>query len=123
MSEEFIKEARIKAAGLLIQVVLQKMSVLEALKKLPKDLNDPSVSACFHILVHFESDEDLRKKDSLYKEVQDEFLVEAADTLSKGEPLPVTIIREYLDFYGSDLIYKKNTKENILKRLKRNINQ
>ena len=115
-------EQRRQVAKLLVDVILGKIKVLDALKIFPKDSNDDSVNTCFHILVHFESDEDLRKKDSLYKETQDEFIVETAETLLKGNALPADIISEYKKFYQNDLIYRKNSKENIIKRLKRVIN-
>ncbi len=117
-----ITDARKKTAKILVDVILGKISVSEALKIFPREIDDPSVKTCFHILVHFESDEDLRKKDPLYKETQDEFIVETAETLLKGESLPVNIIKEYQDFYGNDLFYRKMTKENILKRLGKIIN-
>ncbi len=121
MQEEVIKTRR-EVAKLLVDVILGKIATLEALKKFPKNSSDPSVNTCFHILVHYESDVELRKKDPLYKETQDEFIVDTAQTLLKGDELPINIIREYKDFYGHDLIYRKNTKENIIKRLRRIIN-
>lgn len=117
-----VVELRKKTAKLLIDVVLGKISVLQALKSFPDNSSDLSVNTCFHILVHYEADEELRNKDKLYKETQDEFVVSVAETLLKGESLPVNIIDEYKVFYESDLIYKKNSKENIIKRLRRIIN-
>lgn len=117
-----IIETRRKTAKLIIDVVLNKITVLNALKNFPKDSNDPSVLTCFHILVHYEADEELRKKDSLYKETQDEFMVETAETLIKGDPLPVNVISEYKNYYGEDLFYKVKDKNDILKRLKKIIN-
>ncbi len=120
---ENIIETRRQTAKLIVDVILNKITVLDALKNFPKDSTDPSVKTCFHILVHYESDEELRKKDPLYKETQDDFLVETAETLLKGDPLPVNIIKEYKDFYKQDLFYPdKMTKENILKRLRKFIN-
>lgn len=113
---------RREVAKLLVDVILEKISVLNALKSFPKNSDDPSVNACFHILVHYEADEDLRKKDPLYKETQDEFIVETAEMLIKGESLPLNIIKEYEDYYHGDLIYRKMTKENIFKRLRKIIN-
>ena len=117
-----IIETRRRTAKLIIDVVLNKIHVLEALKNFPKNSDDPSVLVCFHILVHYEADEDIRKKDPLYKETQDEFLVETAETLIKGEPLPVNIIKEYKDYYESDLFYKVKHNKSILKRLGKFIN-
>ena len=117
-----IIETRRRTAKLIIDVVLNKIHVLEALKNKKKNSDDPSVLVCFHILVHYEADEDIRKKDPLYKETQDEFLVETAETLIKGEPLPVNIIKEYKDYYESDLFYKVKDNKSILKRLGKFIN-
>ena len=119
---ENIIETRKQAAKILIDVILEKISVLEALKSFPQNSGDPSVRTCFHILVHFESDEDLRKNDPLYKETQDDFIVETAETLLKGNSLPVNIIEEYKDFYKSDLFYPEMTRDNIIKRLRKIIN-
>lgn len=119
---ENIIETRKQAAKILIDVILEKISVLEALKSFPQNSSDPSVRTCFHILVHFESDEDLRKNDPLYKESQDDFIVETAETLLKGNSLPVNIIEEYKDFYKSDLFYPEMTRDNIIKRLRKIIN-
>ncbi len=119
---ENIIETRRQTAKLIIDVILNKITVLDALKNFPKDSTDPSVKTCFHILVHYESDEELRKKDPLYKETQDDFMVEVAQTFLKGEPLPVNIIKEYQDYYKNDLFYPTMTKENIIKRLRKFIN-
>lgn len=115
-------ETRRAVAKILVDVILGKIKVLDALKNFPKNSDDDSVNTCFHILVHYESDEELRKKDQLYKETQDDFLVETAEILLSGNSLPINIINEYKDYYKSDLIYKKMTKENIIKRLGKFIN-
>ena len=117
-----ILELRRKTAKLLVDVVLGKITVLSALKSFPKNSSDPSVNTCFHILVHYEADEDLRNHDILYKDTQDEFIVNVAETLLKGDELPANIIEEYKEFYESDLIYKTDTKDNVLKKLRRFIN-
>lgn len=121
-SLEDIINTRRKVAKLLVDVMLGKMTVLSALKSFPNNSPDASVNVCFHILVHYESDEDIRKKDALYKETQDDFIVETAETLAKGESLPVNIINEYKDYYGDDLIYHEMTRANIIKRLQKSIN-
>ncbi len=115
-------EKRRCAAKILIDVILNNITVLEALKIFPKDSDDDSVNVCFHILVHYESDTELRMRDSLYKETQDDFLVETAETLARGEPLSANIIAEYKDFYKSDLLYREPTRKNVIKRLLKAIN-
>ena len=115
-----IIETRRKTAKLIIDVVLNKITVLNALKNFPKDSDDPSVLTCFHILVHYEADEELRKKDSLYKETQDEFMVETAETLIKGDPLPVNVISEYKNYYGEDLFLQGKRQKRHFKTLEKN---
>ena len=58
-------ETRRAVAKILVDVILGKIKVLDALKNFPKNSDDDSVNICFHILVHYESDEELRKKDQL----------------------------------------------------------
>ncbi len=119
---DIIKQRRI-CAQILVDVILSKIKVLDALKKIPKETGDDSINTCFHILVHYESDEDLRKTDNVYKEVQDDFLVEAAEILARGENLPYNIIKEYKDYYqNSDLFYRKPNRHNFIKRLLKFIN-
>ena len=120
--ENIIKDRK-KVSTLIINVITQKMSVLEALKNYPKNIYDASLNAAFHALVHFEADEDLRKKDALYKQEQDEYLEEIATTLAKGESLPVNIIKSYEKYHKESLIYPNvKDKKNIWQRLKKIIN-
>ena len=72
--------------------------------------------------MHLEADEDIRKKDAIYREEQDEFVLNMAQLLQNGEDIPINIIKEYNDFYGETLIYPEMNKENIIARLKKFIN-
>ena len=67
-------EERRLASELVKKTLLGYIPAREALLKFPPDTKDKSVQAAFHALVHFEADEDLRKRDLLYKEEQDEYL-------------------------------------------------
>ncbi len=122
VSYEAIIEARKKTALLIFNVLNGRLSVLSALKMFPKNIPDDSVNVCFHILVHYEADEDIRKKDPLYKEEQDEFMDYAAQLLDSGEPLPINIIKEYNGFYKETLLYPEINKATIISRLKKFIN-
>ncbi len=121
-TEEDIIAERKKAGELFFSVLAGNVSVLEALKKLPKATPDDSINVCFHILVHYAADEDIRKKDPLYRETQDDFILHAAETLQRGEMLPINIINEYNDFYNGNLIYPEINKKTIIARLKKSIN-
>ena len=98
------------------------MSVLQAVTMFPKNTNDSSIDTAFHALVHMEADEDLRAKDALYKEEQDSFIEFIAQTLAKGDDLAQNLVDEYEKFYPEAMLYKPDTKDNIIKRLLKSIN-
>lgn len=79
---------RIAVARLLKLVRIGQLCVREALLKYPKDTEDESLIAAYHALIHYEADEDLRNKDSLYKEEQDDYIEFLSYTLERGEDLP-----------------------------------
>ena len=86
------------------------MSTREALLNFPKDTSDESLTAAWHALVHYEADEDLRLRDELYKEEQNDYLEFISDTLAKGQDLPDNIINNYKKYYKSAVIpHEKNT--------------
>lgn len=94
-------EERKNVAELIRLVLVGKLCVREAINQFPHNSEDESIQASYHALVHFEADEDLRKRDSLYKEEQDDYLMMLSDTLAKGEDLPFNIINSYKEFYKS----------------------
>ena len=58
-----------KFVGKLIRLVLvNELGVRDAINKFPNDVEDESIRAAFHALIHLEADEDLRKNDILYKQ-------------------------------------------------------
>lgn len=102
---------RIFAAKLLRNVRIGMCSVREALIKFPKDTDDESLIAAYHALIHYEADEDLRRRDELYKEEQDDYLEWLSYILEKGEDLPQNIIDNYKKYYeGAPVIHNKNPK-------------
>ena len=94
-------EERKAVAELVKGVLLGSFCVREAINRFPAGTEDESVQAAFHALIHFESDEDLRSRDILYKEEQDNYLLMIAETLEKGDDLPFNIINSYKEYYKS----------------------
>ncbi len=101
-------EERKKVAQLIRNVLIGGICVREAINQFPHNTEDESIQASYHALVHFEADEDLRKKDLLYKEEQDDYLMMLADTLNNGDDLPFNIINSYKEFYKSANIPNSN---------------
>lgn len=113
---------RKEVSNLLFSVLSGEKTVLNAVSKFPKNKEDNSVAVCFHILMHLEADEDIRKRDNIYREEKDEFILNIAQILQKGEDIPLNIINEYNDFYDESLIYPEINKKTIIARLKKYIN-
>ena len=99
---------RVFVGKLLRLVRIGQISVRQAIFEYPKDPTDESLIAAYHALIHYEADEDLRAKDSLYKEEQDDYLEFLAFTLEKGEDLPENIIENYKKYYDTaPVLHKK----------------
>lgn len=94
-------EERKKVSELMRFVLIGKLCVREAINRFPQNHEDESIQAAYHALVHFEADEDLRRRDDLYKEEQDSYLMMLAEILERGEDLPFNIINSYKEFYKS----------------------
>lgn len=92
-------QERLLVAELVRKALIGFIPVREALLNFPPDPKDKSIQAAFHALVHFEADEDLRRRDILYKEEQDEYLEMISQILESGEDLPDNIIRNYEKYY------------------------
>ncbi|MBR5555949.1 hypothetical protein IKU74_08050 [bacterium] len=107
-------EERRLASELVKKTLLGYIPAREALLKFPPDTKDKSVQAAFHALVHFEADEDLRKRDLLYKEEQDEYLETISQILETGEDLPNNIIKNYEIYYKeANLPHADNARGNL----------
>ena len=75
----------------------------------PKDTKDESLIAAYHALIHYEADEDLRRRDLLYKEEQDDYIEFLSYTLEKGEDLPANIISNYKKYYDeAPILHEKS---------------
>lgn len=93
------KEEREKVSRLIYRVLAENLCVREAILQFPTDVDDTSIKTAYHALVHLEADEDLRRRDLLYKDEQDNYLEFIAEILQKGEALPHNIIKSYDKYY------------------------
>lgn len=114
---------RLLVSDLIMDVLLDKKTVAQALSLFPKDKNDINIKCAFDALMHREADEDLRKKIKDYAIVQDEFLSDIASILKENHNLPKNIIAKYLKFHVDDLISDDDgSLEKMFKKIKRMIN-
>lgn len=109
-------------ANLLRNVRIGNCSVREALMAYPKDTEDESLVAAYHALIHYEADEDIRRRDILYKEEQDDYIEFLAYTLDNGEDLPENIINNYKKFYDNAPILHQNNFQGFLKGFWKTLN-
>jgi len=107
---------------LICSVLAKRISVREALLNFPQDCEDKTVKASWYALCHLEADEDLRKKDSLYAQEQDEYIDFIAQTLSQGKALPENIVNVYEQYHQEPLIPHKTTFEGKIKKLLKFLN-
>ena len=123
LNQQFTEELNNrKFVGRLVYSVLtERRCVRDALKLFP-DSMDKNIECAYHALVHFEADEDLRYQDIEYREAQNDYLEEIAQTLSSGKELPRNIIADYEDYYKGVATLWKNDWQGLLKEIKRFIN-
>lgn len=122
MQKDFKKDRQL-VAKLIYDVLLNKISVVNALTIFPKNVEDINIKCAFDALVHRESDEELRLNTPNFAQVQDEYLQEIADILNKNQELPRNIIDEYLKYHADNLISDfDNSFLNILKKIRKMIN-
>ena len=110
-----IQDEKKYVAELIFKVLAGKICVREALEQFPCEIEDNSLQCAWHALVHFEADEDFRKKDIEYAQEQDNYLESLAIMLQNGESLPKNVIEEYNKYY--DPVIKSETKT-ILSKIK-----
>ena len=104
-------EDRSVVASLIRQVLISRMCVREAILKFPRDTQDKSIHAAYHALIHYEADEDLRSRDDIYREEQDDYLEFISNVLDKGDDLPENIINNYEKYYVcANIPHEKNVK-------------
>jgi len=102
---------------LIYAVLTDQIPVRFALLKFPTNTNDRSIMAVYHALIHYEADEDIRKKDIEYREEQDEYLEFLAETMEKGENLPLNIIEKYNEYYTDIPLPDSNGVRSVIKSL------
>lgn len=112
-------ELRKQVSELFIAVLTKRMPVREALLRFPRSCDDPTLIASRHALCYLEADEELRIKDRMYEEEQNNYINYIAYTLSKGEELPENIINEYKDYDNTALELEKNDLKGVFRKLKR----
>lgn len=98
-------------------VLTESLSVKDALLKFPKDVDDSSIKASYHALVHFEADEVMRRQDLSYREEQDDYLEFIAQILHTGKPLPQNIIKSYDKYYKNINTPHSNSMKGLIKSL------
>ena len=106
-----MKNDRALVADLIRQVLISRMCVREAVLNFPRDTDDKSIHAVYHALVHYEADEDLRRRDVVYREEQDDYLEFLADLMERGEDIPENIIQNYENYHAcANIPHEKNSK-------------
>lgn len=120
MENEF--DNRTYVALLIRKVLIGAITVGEAVRNYPFDSGDKSIEAAYHALVHYEADEDLRRRDILYREEQDEYMEMISQTLERGESLPDNIIRNYEKYYPESNIPHRHDKAGSIKSFLRFLN-
>ena len=118
---DFISDRK-AVANLLRSVMVGRCSVRQAMLSYPKDSEDESLIAAYHALVHYEADEDLRARDVLYREEQDEYIEFLASILERGENIPENIIENYKKYYDSAPILHEDNPKGFMRGFWKNLN-
>ncbi len=92
---------------LIIDVISSKISVQEALASFPKDNSDVNLKCAFDALMHYEADEDIRKKYADYSELQDEYLEYISSVLAQGQTIPSNIVSRYYNYHQDNMNFGK----------------
>ena len=104
---------------LFINVLTKKVCVRDALSSFPKDCEDKTIIAAWHALCHLDADEEIRAKDSMYREEQDEYIEYIAHTLESGDELPENIINEYLPYHQNALVANTTKLSGLIQNMKK----
>jgi hypothetical protein len=121
-NDDLILRAKIEASRLIFKVLTNQIVVREAILNFPEHLDNKTLKVVYHALVHFEADEDLRRRDFLYRDVQDEYLEFLGNTLAKGEDLPQNIIESYAPYYSETNLSQPTKFKGFLKGLSKFLN-
>ncbi len=112
-------EQRKQVTNLFFDVLTKKIIVRAALLRFPKDCEDKTIIASWYALCHLEADEDLRKRDIMYREEQDEYIEFIANTLKNGDSLPDNIIASYEPYHTEALTPCSNSLKGIIYKFKK----
>ena len=115
-------QSRKQVAALIMDVLVGRLCVREALLKFPKNCEDKAISVAWHALVHYEADEDLAKKDILFKDIQVDFLEGLCNILSQGHDLPENLIRGYNKYHNNVDTVNSTGKEYFWHEMRKNLN-
>ena len=118
---DFISDRK-TVANILRSVRIKRCSVREAMLAYPKDTKDESLIAAYHALVHYEADEDIRARDAMYRQEQDDYIEFLADVLDSGENLPQNIIDNYKQYYDTAPILHQDNSQGFMKSFWKSIN-
>lgn len=122
MVKKNYKEERKFVSRLIYMVLAESLSVREAILKFPKDVNDSTLKAAYHALIHLEADEDLRRRDLDYRDEQDDYLEFIAQIMQNGESLPQNMIKNYEKYYKNIDMPHSESMEGLLRSLCRFLN-
>ena len=112
-------QARKTVSDLILKVLAKNICVREAIKRFPLDVTDESIICSWHALVHYEADEDIRRRSPDYSEEQDSYLEMIAYILRDGLPLPENIIKGYNEYHEMALIPRSPGFISVIKSLLR----
>jgi len=111
-----IEEYRVFVSELIRKVLVGELSVRSAVALFPSGTHDKSIEAAFHAIIHYEADEDLRKRDIMYREEQDDYLTLIFQTLEQGKCLPDNIIKNYEKYYkAADIPMPNDFRSNLIR--------
>lgn len=116
VKKDYSKERK-QVSRLIYRVLTENLSVREALLEFPKDVDDSSLKAAYHALVHFEADEDISRRDLLFKEEQVNYLELLANTLENGDALPINLIKSYQKYYKDAVVPHSESMKGLIKSL------
>ncbi len=118
--KDWVAERKV-VASIIMQVLTEKKSVREALLEFPKNCTDNAVGVAWHALIHLEADENISQKDSVFHEVQIDFLEGLHNILSEGKDLPENLINEYNKYHKGVDTFLCSKKEYFWHEMKKNI--
>ena len=113
---------RKQVAELIMDVLVNKLCVREALLKFQKNCDDVCCAVAWHALMHFEADEDISAKDTVFRDVQVDFLEGLYNILVEGKDLPDSLIQGYNKYHKGVDTCRCSGKEYFWHEMKKNIN-